>query len=126
MSLTAPPQEETAAEMEKPHTNQRQLGPPSASARSPGLPLQAEESYQAEEVGLGGKVVVLGEDVSGSPQLSPTAGETARYYSSSSRVGQLCAHPARPSGGAQAGGVHPGSGTGWEVGGEGLGRGVRT
>ena len=54
-----------ASEVEKPHTNQGQLGPPSASAPSPRLPSQTEESQRA--VGLGGEGVVLREEVSGSP-----------------------------------------------------------
>ena len=40
-------QADPASEVEKPHTNQGQLGPPSASAPSPRLPSQTEESQRA-------------------------------------------------------------------------------
>lgn len=89
-----------ASEAEQAHTNQGQLGLPSAAAPSPRPPLPAPGPPQTAGVGRGGKGVVLAKGVLEAPhvwnlpQLSPVEGGTARCQGSLSRVGQLLTHPA--------------------------------
>lgn len=58
-----------ASEVEQPHTNQGQLGLPSAAAPSPGPPLQAPGPPQTAGVGRGGKGVVLAKGVLEAPHV---------------------------------------------------------